>query len=134
MKKVVLFIVLVLGNWIVINSLNNNAVKKIKADYIDIGYSNSLYEGKDKLDGDTVQYLVDEYNKLEYLTSSEDINFDKAITVTFVHNDQISAQLVIDDKGDFQAADKIETYRIDKGNDIYKIALKNYEQLKAQYN
>lgn len=131
----VLFIVLILGIWIVINSLNNDAVKKIKADYIDIGYSNSLYEGKDKLDENTVQSLVDEYNKLEYLSqSSEDINFDKAITVTFVHNDQISAQLVIDDKGNFRAGDKIETYRIDKENDIYKEALKIYEQLKAQYN
>lgn len=124
------FIILTLLIFIV-NNFSHNSVKKIKADYIDIGLGQSLYSGIHKVDKETVQSLVDAYNQIEYIGhTNEKINYQKAISITFIYNDQISGSLVIDDKGIFQTSNRVENYQIESTNDIYDRAKKIYEDLK----
>jgi hypothetical protein len=117
-----------------VSGCNNNSVKKIKADYFDIGFGQSLYEGYNKVDQETVQSLVDAYNQIKYIgQTNEQINYDKAITITFIYNDQISGTLTIDDKGIFHLSDGFENYQIESNNDIYEQAIEIYNDVKEQY-
>lgn len=105
--------------FLIVSGCNDNSVKQIKADYFDIGFGQSVYEGYDKVDKETVQSLVKSYNQIEYSgQTNQQINYEKAITITFVYNDQISGILVIDDKGIFQLKDGTENYQIKPENDI----------------
>ncbi|PSL41009.1 hypothetical protein B0H99_103143 [Planomicrobium soli] len=122
-----------------LNGCANNSVEQIQADYIDIAYGDSLYEGKDKVEKSVVQSVVAAYNELEYAEqTSEDIDYSKAITLTFIHQDKISGILVMDDKGVFQTKHGIEKKGMDiryihSGNDIHEQALKIYETVQKQY-
>ena len=81
-----------------VSSCKNESVKQIKADTIDIGLGQSLYEGYNKVDKETVQSLVKNYNQIEYIgQTNEQINYEKAITITFIYNDQISGTIVLED-------------------------------------
>lgn len=118
----------------IVSGCNNNSVKQIKADYFDIEFGQSLYEGYNKVDKETVQSLVKAYNQIEYSgQTNEEINYDKAITITFIYNDQISGALVIDDKGIFHLSDSAENYQIESNNDIYEQAIEIYNDVKKQY-
>lgn len=120
--------------FLILNGCSNNSVKKIKADYFDIGFGQSLYEGHNKVDQKTVQSLVGAYNQIKYIgQTNQQINYEKAITITFIYNDQISGTLVIDDKGIFHLSDGSENYQIEPNNDIYEQAIKIYNDLKQQY-
>lgn len=119
---------------LIVNGCSDNSVKKIKADYFDIGLGQSLYSGYNKVGQETVQSLVDAYNQIEYIgQTNTQLKYDKAITITFVYNDQISGVLVIDDKGIFHLRDGVKIYQIEPNNDIYEQALKIYNDLKQQY-
>lgn len=129
-----LFIPTILIVFLILSGCSNNSVKKIKADYFDIGLGQSLYSGYNKVEQETVQSLVDAYNQIEYIgQTNQKINYDKAITITFIYKDQISGTLVIDDKGIFHLSDNIENYQIEPNNDIYEQAIEIYKNLKQQY-
>nr|WP_222439468.1 hypothetical protein [Sporosarcina sp. BP05] len=118
----------------IVSGCNNNSVKQIKADYFDIGFGQSLYEGYNKVDKETVQSLVKAYNQIEYSgQTNQEINYEKAITITFIYNDQISSILVMDDKGIFHLSDSAENYQIESNNDIYEQAIEIYNDVKKQY-
>lgn len=120
--------------FLIVSGCNNSSVKQIKADYFDIGFGQSLYEGFNKVDKKTVQSLVKSYNQIEYIgQTNQQINYEKAISITFIYNDKISGALVIDDKGVFHLSDSDGNYQIDPNNDIYERALEIYNNLKEQY-
>ena len=128
------FIISILIVFLTVNGCNNNTVKKIKADYFNIGFGQSLYEGYNKVDQETVQSLVDAYNQIEYIgQTNEQINYEKAITITFIYNDQISGTLMIDDKGVFHPSDGSKNYQIEPNNEIYEQAIEIYNDVKEQY-
>lgn len=129
-----LFISTILIVFIIVSGCSNNSVKEIKADYFDIGLGQSLYSGYDKVEKKTVQSLVDAYNDIKYIgQTNQQINYEKAITITFIYNDQISGTLVIDDKGIFSLSDSVGNYQIEPNNNIYKQAKEIYNDLKQQY-
>ena len=81
MRKL-LFMSIILIVFLIVSGCNDNSVKQIKADYFDIGFGQSLYEGYDKVDKETVQSLVKAYNHIEYSgQTNEQINYEKAITI-----------------------------------------------------
>lgn len=45
----------------------NSVIKKINAEYFTIGYGQSLYESKDKVKQETVDFLVKDYNKITFV-------------------------------------------------------------------
>jgi len=131
-RKLLLMLVILIV-FLTVNGCNNT-VKKIKADYFNIGFGQSLYEGYNKVDQETVQSLVDAYNQIEYIgQTNEQINYEKAITITFIYNDQISGTLMIDDKGIFHPNDGSENYQIEPNNEIYEQAIEIYNDVKEQY-
>lgn len=120
--------------FLIVSGCNDNSIKQIKADYFNIGFGQSMYEGYDKVDKETVQTLVKAYNQIEYSgQTNQQINYEKAITITFIYNDQISGVLVIDDKGVFHLRGSSENYQIDPNNDIYEQAMEVYNDVKKQY-
>ncbi len=129
------FVSILLIAFLILNGCSHNTVEKIKADYFDIGLGQSLYSGYNKVEQETVQSLVDAYNQIEYTgQTNQQINYDKAITITFVFNDQISGMLVLDDKGIFHLHDNVEeNYQIEPNNDLYEQAIEIYNDLKQQY-
>ena len=132
MKKQFVMLVL-LVTLLTVSGCNANSVKKIKADTIDIGFGQSLYNGSNKVDQETVQSLVNSYNEIEYIgQTSEEINYDKAISITFIHNDQISGILVIDDNGVCHVKDGQDNYEIEPSNEIYEQAKEVFNQLKDE--
>lgn len=118
----------------IVSGCNDKSVKQIKADYFDIGFGQSLYEGYSKVDEETVQSLVKAYNAIEISgQTNQPINYDQAITITFIHNDQISGAIVLDDKGVFQLHDSIENYQMETINNLYAQAMEIYKDLKSKY-
>ena len=119
--------------FLIVSGCNDYSVKQIKADYFDIGFGQSLYEGYNKVDKETVQSLVKAYNQIEYSgQTNQEINYDKAITISFIYNDQISGALVIDDMGIFHQSDGAGNYQIESNNDIYEQAIEIYNDVKKQ--
>lgn len=91
---------------------NHKVIKNISADYIlGISYGKSYYEAKNRINQPTVNLLVDDYNSIKLTgTTSQKIDNDHAITITFVQNDKISAQLTVDDKGVFSyTSERVKT-------------------------
>lgn len=114
---------------------SSTSVKNIKAEYFDIGYGSSLYEGLNKVDEETVELLVNQYNELEIIgTTTEEIDYEQAITITFVYNDQISGQIVCDDKSICYLSNENEYYRVSDESEIYDIAISVYEDVKEKYD
>ena len=132
MKKfLVVFVILIL--FFIVRGFNSNSPNQIKADYFDIGYGQSMYEGYNKVDEKTVQSLVKEYNQIKDIgQTNEEINYDKAVTIHFIYKDQISGSLVIDNKGIFLLGNRSGNYQIDENNDIYDKALRVYKEVKEQ--
>lgn len=119
---------------IVLVGCSSTSVKDIKADYFDIGYGSSLYEGLNKVDEETVKLLVNHYNELKTIgTTTEEINYEQAITITFIYNDQISGQIVCDDKSICYLSNLNEYYRVSDESKIYDVALNVYEDVKEKY-
>lgn len=133
-RKLIFIFTILIVIFIIVTRCNNNSIKQIKADYFDIGYGQSSYGGYNKVDKKTVQSLVKAYNQLtDSRQTNQQINFEKAITITFIYNDQISGILVIDDKGVFHLSDGTKNYQNEPNNDIYEQALKIYNDVKEQY-
>lgn len=133
MRKL-LFISIIIMVFLIVSRCNNNSVKQIKADYFNIGFGQSWYEGYNKVDKETVKSLVKAYNQIEYIgQTNQQINYEKGITITFIYNDQISGNLVIDDKGIFHLSDGVENYQINPDNDIYEQAIEIFNDVKEQY-
>ena len=130
-KFLVVFVILIL--FFIVRGFNSNSPNQIKADYFDIGYGQSMYEGYNKVDEKTVQSLVKEYNQIKDIEqTNEEINYDKAVTIHFIYNDQISGSLVIDNKGVFLLGNRSGNFQIDENNDMYEKALKIYKEVKEQ--
>ena len=131
-KLLIVFVILI--SFFIVKGFNSNSPNQIKADYFDIGYGQSLYEGLNKVDKETVQSLVKAYNQIEDCGQTNvEIDYDKALTIHFIYNDQISGTLVIDDMGIFHLGDRSGNYQIDANNDIYENALDIYNEVKKQY-
>ncbi|MBW9154487.1 hypothetical protein [Clostridium estertheticum] len=112
----------------------DNVIKKINAEYFRISYGQSLYEAKDKVKQETVDSLVKDYNNIKFVgTTSQEINYDKAINITFIYNDKISGLLIIDDKGVCQIDNDVNRYIIDKESNMYADLLKVYYEVKGKY-
>ena len=132
MKKL-LFRFVILTAFLIISGCNDNSVNQIKADYIDIGFGQSLYGGYNKIDKETVQSLVKTYNQIEFGgQTNQQINYEKAITITFIYNDKNSGILVIDDKGIFHVKDRSGNYQVEPNNVIYEQAIEIYNEVKKQ--
>ncbi|PGY50487.1 hypothetical protein [Priestia megaterium] len=130
-----LFILSIVVIVLIINGCSNNSVKAIKADYVDIGLGQSLYEGYNKVEQESVQSLVNSYNQIEYIgQTSQQLDLDKTISIIFVYHNKISGTLMIDDKGIFHTDDSEKNYQISTNNDTYEQALKVYENLKQKYS
>lgn len=95
-----------------------------------------MYTGENnKIAIETVQSLVNAYNQIEYRgQTTQQINYDKAISITFVNNDQISGSLVIDDKGVFHLNDVSINYQIEPNIDIYQQAIEIYDDIDKRYD
>lgn len=112
-KFLVVFVILIL--FFIVRGFNSNSPNQIKADYFDIGYGQSMYVGYNKVDEKTVQSLVKEYNQIKDIEqTNEEINYDKAVTIHFIYNDQISGSLVIDNKGVFYWEIVLEIFKSTK--------------------
>lgn len=134
MVRKILFTSILLLVFLVVGGCNDNSVKQIKADYFDISFGQNLYEGFNKVDKETVDSLVKAYNQIEVSGKTDQpINYEKAITITFIHNDQISGSLVLDDKGVFHLSDSAGNCQIEPNKDIYEKAFEIYNDLKKQY-
>jgi len=130
-KFLVVFVILIL--FFIVRGFNSNSPNQIKADYFDIGYGQSMYVGYNKVDEKTVQSLVKEYNQIKDIEqTNEEINYDKAVTIHFIYNDQISGSLVIDNKGVFLLGNRSGNFQIDENNDMYEKAIKIYKEVKEQ--
>lgn len=113
---------------LVLVGCGDTSVKDIKADYFDIGYGSSLYEGLNKVDEETVKLLVNHYNELKIIgTTTEELNYEEAITIIFVYNDKISGQIVCDDNLICHLSNENGGYyRVSDESQIYETALNVY--------
>lgn len=103
----------------------------LKADELTIGYGDTLYTNPNVPD-DKIQALVHAYNKMERVgEAAQSINMDDAVTVTFIQNDQIAAQLVIDSNGVFQTKDNVKPSNI-ADDTIYALAMSIFDDVHAQ--
>ena len=133
MKKI-LFMFILLFAFLIVSGCNNTSVKQIKVDYINVGFGQSWYEGLNKVDKETVQSLVEAYNQIEYFGQSDQkINYEKAITLQFIYNEQISGMLVLDDMGVFHLRNSSGNYQIEPNNAIYEQTMEIYNDVKKQY-
>lgn len=129
MKKLLFTMITLL----MVSGCSDSTVENIEADYFDISYGQSLYEGFGKVDQETVQSLVEAYKGIEYIgETSQQLNYDKAITIKFIRDDQISGTLVMDDKGIFHLNDPAQNYQIEPGNEIYEQAKTIFNDLDRQ--
>ena len=112
----------------------NDTIPNIKAEYYNISYGNSIYTGMDRVEQTTTKMLLDDYNKIKLIgTTNQEINYDKAICITFVYHNQISGSVTIDDKGICRFADKTDIFFIDsRSSNIYKDGIKAFEELKEK--
>ncbi|WP_105616425.1 outer membrane protein assembly factor BamD [Vallitalea okinawensis] len=136
MKRNIFIMIAILTLCLSITACGNaeNIVKKIDADDFTISYGKSIYQAKDKLEQKNIDILIENYNKITLDgTTNQEINYDNAITIIFINNDQISGQVTIDDKGICRIDDNIDNYIINKENDIYEDLLKVYLDLKEKY-
>ncbi|MBU3201801.1 hypothetical protein LL037_25185 (plasmid) [Clostridium estertheticum] len=112
----------------------DNLIKPINAEYFTITYGKSGYEAKDKVKQETVDLLVKDYNNIKFEgTTSQELNYDKAITIIFINNDKISGQLTIDDKGICWMDNNVNTYIVNKKSNVYLDLLKVYYEVKGKY-
>lgn len=136
MKKsnIITIIILVLCFVIVGCGAQNNTIKDIKAEEFLISYEMAYYDSKDKIDQESLDLLVENYNNLEIngMTNTE-INYDKAISIIFYYDDQISGQITMDEKGVCHLGDVNENYNYSVKNNIYDEALKVFKELEAKY-
>ncbi len=113
---------------------NNNNVKDTNAEYFTISYGNSFYDAKGKCEQKTIDLLVDAYNNIELDgTTNQEINYDKSICITFIHNNKISGQVTIDDKGVCRIDDRLDNFIIDTKSNLYKDAKNAYDFIKEKY-
>jgi len=112
----------------------NNVVKKINAEYFTISYGKSLYKAKDRIEQDITDSLVENYNNIKLVgTTNQEINYDRAITIIFIDDDQISGKITIDDKGICRIDDNLENYIVSEVSSIYIDAINVYNDLKEKY-
>lgn len=125
MKRLLLMIAIIV--------LLGGCSNKLKADDFDIGLGKNYYT-EHEVDEKTVQTLVDAFNSMEVIGEiSEEINFDKAISVNFIYKDQISNTITIDDKGIFQTKDYPTNHQLHPDDPFYEIALKIYKEVEEQF-
>ena len=110
--KKLLFRFVILTAFLIISGCNDNSVNQIKADYIDIGFGQSLYGGYNKIDKETVQSLVKTYSQIEFGgQTNQQINYEKGI---------------------FHVKDRSGNYQVEPNNVIYEQAIEIYNEVKKQ--
>lgn len=119
---------------IIIYINQNDTINNIKADYFNISFGNSYYEGIDKAEKSTTELLINDYNNIKIIgTTNQKINYDKSISIIFVNNDHISGQVTIDNTGVCHISNKPDNYIIDDQSNLYDDGIKAYEELKEQF-
>jgi hypothetical protein len=119
---------------IIIYKNQNDTLNNIKAEYYNISFGKSYYEGIDKVEQSTTDLLVKDYNKIKIIgTTNQEINYDKSICIIFVNNDQISGQVTIDNTGICHIGGKPDNYIIDNQSNIYEDGIKAHEELKEKF-
>lgn len=117
-----------------IGLLLSGCTNKIKADDFDIGYGNSLYTDYEA-DQKIIQSLINAYNSIEFIgETSEEMNYETAISVTFIYKDQISDMIIIDDEGVFHTNDLTVNHKMHPDDPFYEIALQIYKDIEAQFD
>lgn len=130
MKRNIVIIIALVFSFLVLGcSAQNN--EDIKAEEFLISYGMNSYYSKDKINQETVDILVENYNNLELIgTTNSEINYDKAISIIFHYDDKISGQITIDNKGVCHIGGK--NYNYNANNDLYDNALKIFKELEAK--
>ena len=108
--------------------LTVTAKQPLQADAIMIGYQHHIYT-EPNIDKQTIEALVEAYEDLPKTQKIEaTIDWDTAVTVTYIDDDQISATVVIDARGVFQTKDGVSTTEYDDdARAFYMRALQLFE-------
>lgn len=139
MDKITIFILILLALAFVLVGISDSVFKTLKVDYIDIGLGEDFYEGKGKISTKNAISLMKAYQDIEFSeTTTDEIDYESAITITFINNDQIKGYIIIDENGLFESDYINRKYGdgqrgVVEKDHFYKLALKNYEEIKAQY-
>ena len=135
-KKKYLFItiLIILCFILIICKSKDNTIKDIKADSYSMAYEDSiLYSSKGVVDKSSVDSLVDQYNKIQLIgTTEEEVSLEKSIGIFFYYKNQNSGQIYIFDNG-VCSFNGLDLYSMSDDTDIYENALQAYKELKGKY-
>ena len=135
-KKKYIFITLliILCFILIICKSKDNTIKDIKADSYSMAYEDSiLYSSKGVVDKSSVDSLVDQYNKIQLIgTTEEEVSLEKSIGIFFYYKNQNSGQIYIFDNG-VCSFNGLDLYSMSDDTDIYENALQAYKELKGKY-
>ena len=133
-KYILISILIILCFILIICKSKDNTIKDIKADSYSMAYEDSiLYSSKDVVDKPSVESLVDQYNKIQLIGTTEDqVNWKKSIGIFFYYKNQNSGQIYIFDNG-VCSFNGLDLYRMSDDTDIYENALQAYKELKGKY-
>ncbi len=134
MKKISIFIIVIfLFSYIILGcDSNDNTIKDIKADLYMISYEDSIiYNSNGKVDKSNVESLVEKYNNIELVgTTENEVNSKKSILITFIYKNHIAGEITIYDGGICSFSGSSTKYIISDDSNIYDDAIKAYEELK----
>lgn len=112
---------------------DRSKVDKIEADSFSISYGKNVYHSEGKIEQKDVDVIVESYNSISVDgVTSEEINYDEAITIIFSSNDKISGKITIDDLGVCRLDDDADNYRLNEANNVYDQFVNVYNDLKMK--
>lgn len=125
MKKITLFVIAVCS---ICLALSVTAKQPLKADTITISDQNHMYTKLD-INKQTLKALIEAYEDLPKTQQvNVPIDWDTAVTITYVHDDQISATVAIDARGVFQTKDGVSAAEYDDdAHAFYMLARELFE-------
>ncbi|WP_153721805.1 hypothetical protein [Sporosarcina cascadiensis] len=113
---------------------HDSQMTQLKADYFTIGMLEESFEAQENLDTDMIQELTNAYNEIKYTDEvDEPVNDEQSIFITFIHNDQISGSVQVDNTGNFNLGDTEKTYVLAPDSNFYETALEVYSEVKKHY-
>lgn len=139
MDKITIFLLILMAVAFVLAGIGDNVVNSAKVDYIDIGLGEDFYDGKNKISTETARTLMEAYHEIEFSeTTTAEIDYESAITITFIYADKIKGYIIIDQNGLFESNYTMNKYgdthrAINQDDKFYKLALETYEEIKKKY-